>query len=76
MFTGLGYFWSTTVLHIYVFLICIYIMITFLMKIIKMWFTWPKPVFCFIQVVGSELANILNASQGLVGIPIHMHLKN
>jgi hypothetical protein len=50
-------------------------MITFLMKIIKMWFTWPKPVFCFIQVVGSELANILNASQGLVGIPIHTHFQ-
>ena len=61
------------------------IMNTFIMKIIKLWFTWPKPVFCFYSVIphkqlvsslGSELANILNASLGLVGIPIHTHLKN
>ena len=54
------------------------------MKIIKLWFTWPKPVFYFYSIIthkqlvsslGSELANILNASQGLVGIPTHTHFQ-
>ena len=50
-------------------------MITFIMNIIKLWFTWPKPVFCFYSIIthkqlvsslGPELANILNDSQGLL----------
>lgn len=45
MFTG---FWAIQFCISMYFLICICIMITFIMKIIKL-FTWPKLVFCFIQ---------------------------
>ena len=42
-------------LHIYVCFICMYIMDTFTMKIIKLWFTWPKPGFCFYSILTHKI---------------------
>ena len=54
------------------------------MQIIKLWFTWPKPVFCFYSILthkqlvsslSSELPNSLNGSLGLVGKHMHTHFQ-
>ena len=54
------------------------------MKIIQLWFTWPKPMFCVYSIIThkqlvsslcSELPNSLNASLGLIGKPMYTHFQ-
>ena len=62
-------------------------MFAFMMKIItcKLWFTWSKPTFCFILIyptylvassLQSEVGNIPDVSQGIVGILMPTHYSH